>query len=205
MAPGYPWSRTRSACRPRWCGTARPASWPRRPTNGRRPSAVSPRPGSAAHDGQAGRRRVETSFSVAFGAGRWLECCADSSRKRRREQRHATTGRGDAGGVRWQVHPKCHAQLIGPQGLRLDEWLRAGQAHVVKNGPHRTVYRVTLPVCPSISAYRLHDTAPGSRAGPPSKAAWSTTAPSQCRLPGADRQPPGSGERCEKPGPTTAS
>jgi tRNA A-37 threonylcarbamoyl transferase component Bud32 len=36
-------------------------------------------------------------------------------------------------------------QLLGPDGLRLDAWLRAGLAHVVKQAPHRAVYHVTLP------------------------------------------------------------
>jgi tRNA A-37 threonylcarbamoyl transferase component Bud32 len=55
-----------------------------------------------------------------------------------------------AGGVRWQLQPALLAELpgrdlgrlFGPDGLRLDEWLAAGQAQVVKHGPHRTVYRV---------------------------------------------------------------
>src|SRR5947209_562947 len=50
-----------------------------------------------------------------------------------------------SGGVRWQVLPEWHPLLFGPNGFRLDEWLRSGRAHVVKNGPHRTVYRVALP------------------------------------------------------------
>jgi tRNA A-37 threonylcarbamoyl transferase component Bud32 len=43
------------------------------------------------------------------------------------------------------VRPEFRDQLFGPAGLRLDDWLRAGQAHVVKQGPHRTIYRVVLP------------------------------------------------------------
>jgi tRNA A-37 threonylcarbamoyl transferase component Bud32 len=50
-----------------------------------------------------------------------------------------------AGGLRWQVRPEHREQLFGPDGLRLDEWLRDGSARVVKHGPHRTVYYVTLP------------------------------------------------------------
>lgn len=50
-----------------------------------------------------------------------------------------------AGGYRWQVRPEYRERLVGPQGLRLEEWLRGGQARVVKHGPHRTVYHVTLP------------------------------------------------------------
>jgi tRNA A-37 threonylcarbamoyl transferase component Bud32 len=54
------------------------------------------------------------------------------------------------GGVRWRVRPDWLQtggveQLFGPGGLRLPEWLRSGQALVVKTGPHRTVYRVVLP------------------------------------------------------------
>jgi tRNA A-37 threonylcarbamoyl transferase component Bud32 len=59
-----------------------------------------------------------------------------------------------AGGVRWQVTPECRDRLFGPEGLRLSEWLQAGQAHVVKHGPHRTVYRVALP---GLSFYLKHN------------------------------------------------
>ncbi len=50
----------------------------------------------------------------------------------------------ERGGVRWQIRPGLE-HLFGPDRLRLDEWLAAGQAHIVKNGPHRTVYHVVLP------------------------------------------------------------
>jgi tRNA A-37 threonylcarbamoyl transferase component Bud32 len=50
----------------------------------------------------------------------------------------------EAGGVRWQLRSDYAERLLGPEGIRLDEWLRAGQAQVVKHGPHRTVYRVAL-------------------------------------------------------------
>jgi tRNA A-37 threonylcarbamoyl transferase component Bud32 len=49
-----------------------------------------------------------------------------------------------AGGVRWQVAATHRDLLLGPDGLRLPEWLRTDRARVVKQGPHRTVYRVTL-------------------------------------------------------------
>jgi tRNA A-37 threonylcarbamoyl transferase component Bud32 len=49
-----------------------------------------------------------------------------------------------SGGVRWQIRPALEF-LFGPHGLRLDEWLAAGQARAVKHGPHRTVYHVALP------------------------------------------------------------
>jgi tRNA A-37 threonylcarbamoyl transferase component Bud32 len=48
------------------------------------------------------------------------------------------------GGVRWQIRPGLE-HLFGPDGPRLDDWLTAGQAQVVKHGPHRTVYHVVLP------------------------------------------------------------
>jgi len=51
----------------------------------------------------------------------------------------------EAGGVRWRVLPEWQNLLFGPAGLRLPEWLRNGLAQIVKNGPHRTVYRVSLP------------------------------------------------------------
>jgi serine/threonine protein kinase len=50
-----------------------------------------------------------------------------------------------SGGMRWRVAAECRDYLFGPHGLRLDEWLRGGQAQVVKHGPHCTVYRVVLP------------------------------------------------------------
>jgi tRNA A-37 threonylcarbamoyl transferase component Bud32 len=50
-----------------------------------------------------------------------------------------------AGGVRWQVLADCREPLLGPDGLRLAEWLQSGRATVVKQGPHRVVYRVLLP------------------------------------------------------------
>jgi tRNA A-37 threonylcarbamoyl transferase component Bud32 len=57
------------------------------------------------------------------------------------------------GAVRWQVHADLwggmegshSCPLFGPDGLRLDDWLAQGQARVVKQGLHRTVYHVVLP------------------------------------------------------------
>jgi tRNA A-37 threonylcarbamoyl transferase component Bud32 len=61
-------------------------------------------------------------------------------------------------GVHWQVLPEWRPLLFGPNGLRLDEWLRNGLAQVVKNGPHRTVYRVVLPgLCIYLKHHRLPD------------------------------------------------
>lgn len=53
--------------------------------------------------------------------------------------------RVDAGGCSWRVPAGLRDALLGPNGLRLDDWLRTGQAAIVKQGPHRTVFRVTLP------------------------------------------------------------
>ena len=50
-----------------------------------------------------------------------------------------------AGGGRWWLAPEHRQALLGPRGLRLDEWLETGQARIVKKGPHRIVYRVELP------------------------------------------------------------
>jgi tRNA A-37 threonylcarbamoyl transferase component Bud32 len=58
-----------------------------------------------------------------------------------------------AGGIRWQILPDFRELLLGPEGLRLNDWLRAGLAQVVKHGPHRTVYHVTLP---ELSFYLKH-------------------------------------------------
>jgi len=49
-----------------------------------------------------------------------------------------------AAGVRWWVTPELRETLIGPAGLRMDDWLREGRATVVKQGPHRVVWRVQL-------------------------------------------------------------
>lgn len=49
-----------------------------------------------------------------------------------------------AGAARWQVSTQWRTTLLGPAGLRLDEWLSSGQAELVKHGPRRSVYRVDL-------------------------------------------------------------
>src|SRR5579884_2881760 len=48
------------------------------------------------------------------------------------------------GAVRWQIRPGLE-HLFDADGLCLNDWLAAGQAQVVKHGPHRTVYHVVLP------------------------------------------------------------
>src|SRR4051812_24101062 len=51
-----------------------------------------------------------------------------------------------AGDLPWQGRPDVPLDLLfQADGLRLQEWLETGQAHVVKQGQHRTVYRVQLP------------------------------------------------------------
>src|SRR5690349_17515735 len=63
------------------------------------------------------------------------------------------------GAYRWEVVPAYRDRLLGPDGLRLDEWRQTGQAQVVKHGPHRTVYRVTLPGLDCyLKHYRMQDT-----------------------------------------------
>jgi tRNA A-37 threonylcarbamoyl transferase component Bud32 len=63
-----------------------------------------------------------------------------------------------AGGTRWEAAPEHRDVLLGPDGLRLAEWLAAGQARVVKHGPHRTVYRVRLPeIDCHVKHCRVHD------------------------------------------------
>jgi tRNA A-37 threonylcarbamoyl transferase component Bud32 len=58
-----------------------------------------------------------------------------------------------AGGIHWRVVPEFQDLLFGPDGFRLNEWLRAGLARVVKHGPHRTVYHIVLP---QLSFYLKH-------------------------------------------------
>ncbi len=48
------------------------------------------------------------------------------------------------GDIWWRVRSDAAELLFGPRGLRLANWLETGQASVVKQGPHRTVYRVQL-------------------------------------------------------------
>lgn len=50
-----------------------------------------------------------------------------------------------ASGLHWHVRPEWSAALFDRQGLDLPAWLAAWNARIVKDGPHRTVYRVDLP------------------------------------------------------------
>jgi tRNA A-37 threonylcarbamoyl transferase component Bud32 len=67
-----------------------------------------------------------------------------------------------AGDVRWRIAADLRDQLLGPDGLRLEEWLQAGQAQIVKQGPHRIVYRVSL--ADGQVVYLKHNLLPDSRA-----------------------------------------
>jgi tRNA A-37 threonylcarbamoyl transferase component Bud32 len=57
----------------------------------------------------------------------------------------ATAVRDDMAAVRWQMSEDLRARLLGHGGLRLGEWLSYGRAAVVKDAPHRAVYRVRFP------------------------------------------------------------
>src|SRR5580704_2058147 len=56
------------------------------------------------------------------------------------------------GSVYWHIEPellRCDQQgaaagLFLPDGPALDDWIRTGQATVIKHGPHQSVYRVVL-------------------------------------------------------------
>ncbi|WZO96421.1 lipopolysaccharide kinase InaA family protein [Isosphaeraceae bacterium EP7] len=50
-----------------------------------------------------------------------------------------------AGQVGWWFKPEWGPVLIGPDGLRLDEWRRSDSLTTIKTGPHRVVYRADLP------------------------------------------------------------
>src|SRR5262245_54189945 len=63
--------------------------------------------------------------------------------------------------LHWQILPAYQDLLIGPKGLGLEEWLATGAAKTVKQGPHRTVYRVDLP---QLSFYVKHNRLPNTRA-----------------------------------------
>src|SRR5947208_2139810 len=62
------------------------------------------------------------------------------------------------GGFRWSLVGDLRTQLLDERGLRLPEWLANGQAHIVKQGPHRVVYRVELPgFCFYVKHNFVHD------------------------------------------------
>ena len=49
------------------------------------------------------------------------------------------------GETRWDALPVCVTGLFDSTGLPIEAWRAAGRADVVKDGPHRTVYRLNLP------------------------------------------------------------
>jgi tRNA A-37 threonylcarbamoyl transferase component Bud32 len=63
--------------------------------------------------------------------------------------------------VGWWYLPGWGEVLLGPQGLRLDEWRAAGVLTTVKSGPHRIVYRVRLE---ETTIYIKHFLVPNRRA-----------------------------------------
>jgi tRNA A-37 threonylcarbamoyl transferase component Bud32 len=66
-----------------------------------------------------------------------------------------------AGDVGWWVRGDWKHALIGPRGLRLDEWKDTGKLTVVKTGPHRVVYRAELD---EGAVFVKHFLVPGLRA-----------------------------------------
>jgi tRNA A-37 threonylcarbamoyl transferase component Bud32 len=50
-----------------------------------------------------------------------------------------------AGDIGWWVRSDWQDALLGPVGLRLEDWRREGLVSVVKTGSQRVVYRVELP------------------------------------------------------------
>ena len=48
------------------------------------------------------------------------------------------------GAVGWWLRGPWRETLLGPDGLRLDQWREEGRLTTVKSGPHRVVYRVDL-------------------------------------------------------------
>lgn len=66
-----------------------------------------------------------------------------------------------AGDVGWWVRPEWDDALIGPEGLKLEEWRDSGRLATVKEGPHRVVYRADLAVG---SVYVKHYLVPNGRA-----------------------------------------
>src|SRR5262249_35476711 len=50
-----------------------------------------------------------------------------------------------AGDVGWWVRADWHESLLGPDGLRLDQWQIEDRLRIVKTGPLRVVYPVESP------------------------------------------------------------
>ncbi len=61
---------------------------------------------------------------------------------------------------RWILPLAYQEVLLGPDGLRIGEWLESEQAKVVKKGPHRIVYQVKLP---QLEFYIKHNLIPDKK------------------------------------------
>jgi tRNA A-37 threonylcarbamoyl transferase component Bud32 len=58
----------------------------------------------------------------------------------------------------WRVRPDWQDRLVGAAGLRLETWHAEGRLQVIKQAPHRTIYRVDLPdASVFIKHYPIHD------------------------------------------------
>jgi tRNA A-37 threonylcarbamoyl transferase component Bud32 len=93
------------------------------------------------HDRTAGApgTHVPTAVRLAGGAGP-----AATPPRMFKPPEWEWTGFGEVG---WWVRSGSPWRdiLLGPAGLRLDEWRASGSLATVKSGPHRIVYRVALP------------------------------------------------------------
>jgi len=58
----------------------------------------------------------------------------------------------------WDIAADLADELLTPAGLPLEAWRRAGRVQMIKTGPHRTVYRLTLDSgCYYLKHYRIPD------------------------------------------------
>ncbi len=221
QAAGLPVLANPVGCQREMVRSARTACWPQRPPSGSRPrTLLAGDPMLRRRMGDAGRRHVETEYSLSAWAETFVSSMTGGSRRRsgsarqmdrpdrgRRTIRFETPGppaqtcsesqphrrsmsictpqerstlatatattlraqrapsvvprmfkppewewphRGD-----WLVGPGGSGWgevLLGPEGLRMDEWREAGRITTVKSGPHRIVYRVELPRASSTSS-----------------------------------------------------
>jgi tRNA A-37 threonylcarbamoyl transferase component Bud32 len=65
------------------------------------------------------------------------------------------------GEVGWWTRGPWRETLLGPHGLRLEDWRQEGRLTTVKSGPHRVVYRADLP---EGTIYIKHNLVPDYRA-----------------------------------------
>ncbi|WP_165065385.1 lipopolysaccharide kinase InaA family protein [Paludisphaera rhizosphaerae] len=66
-----------------------------------------------------------------------------------------------AGDVGWWLQGRWRDSLLDADGLRLEQWRSEGRLEIVKEGPHRVVYRVQLP---DTAVYIKHYLVPDRRA-----------------------------------------